>query len=101
MKNTNKWFWDTHPKAMALSATLGSIYVVCLLALVLFPQGAMSFFGSWFHGVDLQKIAVPSTVSVQTLFALVTLMISTYLVGLLYGYFRQLCIWHCEKRGWI
>lgn len=101
MKDMNHWFWEAHPTAMALAATFASMYALCILALVVFPQEAMSLFGSWLHGIDIQKIAMTPEVTFRTLYGLVTLAVFTYLGGLLYGYFRKRCVQHCVKHGWI
>lgn len=42
--------------AVATTVTLLLLYVVCAIAVVLFPDGTVSFFNSWFHGLDLNLL---------------------------------------------
>lgn len=47
------------PKATAnaLAVTVAILYVVCRIAVSLFPDLAMSVAQSWFHGLALSKIS--------------------------------------------
>jgi hypothetical protein len=45
--------------AVATTVTLLLLYVVCAVAVVLFPDGTVSFFNSWFHGLDLNLLKPP------------------------------------------
>ncbi|MBI4754312.1 MAG: hypothetical protein HY778_02585 [Betaproteobacteria bacterium] len=42
--------------AVASVATFGALYVVCSVAVLLFPDGTIAFFNAWFHGIDLTPI---------------------------------------------
>lgn len=43
--------------AAALTAML--LYVVCAAAVALWPDGALDFFNTWFHGLDLRLLKPP------------------------------------------
>lgn len=42
--------------AVATSVTFLLLYVVCAVAVVLFPDGTVTFFNTWFHGLDLNLL---------------------------------------------
>ena len=44
--------------ANALAVTTGLIYVVCAVLVVLFPDLSLTVFQSWFHGLDISKLAL-------------------------------------------
>lgn len=44
---------------LAAAVTFSLIYVVCALAVLLFPEGTLGFFNSWFHGLDLALLRPP------------------------------------------
>ena len=44
---------------IAAAATFALFYTVCALAFVLFPNGTISFFNAWFHGLDLTLLRPP------------------------------------------
>lgn len=39
--------------AIAITLTFLLLYVICAVAITLFPDGTVSFFNAWFHGLDL------------------------------------------------
>lgn len=45
--------------ALATTVTFLLLYVVCALAVTLSPDGTVSFFNAWFHGLDLNLLKPP------------------------------------------
>ena len=43
----------------AAAATFSVFYAVCALAVVLFPDGTIGFFNTWFHGLDVSLLKPP------------------------------------------
>lgn len=91
-----------HPRSLAVGLTAGVVYTICITIIALWPTQAMSFFVSWFHGIDLTKIAVPIQLTFSKfIVGLLGVMLSFYIIGLIYGLLYNLCYAHCKKRGWI
>ena len=85
----------TKPRASgaALAVTVGVVYVVCALAVALFPDGTLALFNTWAHGVDLTLVQRPATkplTAAEWIFGLVSAMVAGYLAGALYGWVRNL-----------
>ncbi|MBS0326669.1 MAG: hypothetical protein JSS46_09005 [Proteobacteria bacterium] len=47
------------PFAFANVLTFLVLYLACAAAVVLFPDGTVNFFNSWFHGLDLNLLRPP------------------------------------------
>jgi uncharacterized protein DUF5676 len=45
--------------AVATTLTFLSLYVACAVAVTLFPDGTVTFFNAWFHGLDLNLLKPP------------------------------------------
>jgi len=91
-----------HPIGVAAGLTAGFVYIICAVAVALWPTQLLRFFAAWFHGVDLTKIAVPVQLTFSKfIFGLFGIVLFFYLVGFIYGLFYNLCYVHCKKRGWI
>jgi hypothetical protein len=45
--------------AVATTLTFLLLYVACALAVTLSPDGTVSFFNAWFHGLDLNLLKPP------------------------------------------
>ncbi|OGY17388.1 MAG: hypothetical protein A2784_02820 [Candidatus Chisholmbacteria bacterium RIFCSPHIGHO2_01_FULL_48_12] len=43
--------------ANAIAVTVAALYVVCRIAVALFPDLAMTVAQSWFHGLELSKVS--------------------------------------------
>ncbi len=54
MKGLHVWKF-----ALATAVTFAILYVVCALAVILAPNGAIAFFNAWFHGMDLTRLVPP------------------------------------------
>lgn len=48
MKHLQPWQFGS-----AAAVTFSVFYTACALAVVLFPDGTIAFFNTWFHGLDL------------------------------------------------
>jgi hypothetical protein len=92
MDSTRTWVGGA-----ALAVTVGVIYVVCAIAVVLFPDGTLAFFSTWAHGVDLTLVkrppAKPLTAG-EWIYGFVSAVAAGYVVGALYGWARNLFSGH-------
>lgn len=48
---------EPNATANAAAATVAALYVVCRIAVALFPDLTMSIAQSWFHGFELSKVS--------------------------------------------
>lgn len=68
--------------------TFSITFTVCALAVVLFPDGTVSFFNAWFHGLDLNLLKPsggrPLTPG-QFLYGLVGVAAASFVVGTLFA----------------
>ena len=71
--------------ANALAVTTAVIYVVCALAVILFPDLAMSVAQSWFHGLDLTKISSFNITFGSFVLGIITATGGAWLVGLVFA----------------
>lgn len=46
--------------ALASALTFATLYAICAVAVVLFPDGTLDFFNNWFHGLDLRLLKPPA-----------------------------------------
>lgn len=77
---------DVKATANAAAATITIIYLVCISAIGLFPGLSMTVAQSWFHGLDISKIAVPLNISIGTfILGFVTAVIGGWLIGYIYA----------------
>lgn len=82
---------EHHVAAKAAALTIGVVYIFCWLALWIAPQLSMSIARSWFHGIDLNKIAVPVSLDPGSLLiGLITSVVGTWLVVYVYNYLYML-----------
>jgi len=83
------------PKAAANAAavTVAVLYVVCRIAVSIFPDLAMSVTQAWFHGLELSKVSGWSLSMDSFILGLVTSVVSAWLVGYVfataYNYFAK------------
>jgi len=90
-----------HPLGVAFGITTGVVYVVCAFFVLLWRDASVRFFNVWVHGLDLTKIAGGSVTVTSFLMGLITIMIASYLIGLLFGWSYNKCVDHCGRKGWI
>ena len=88
MDSTRPWV-----RGAALAVTVGIVYVVCALAVALFPDGTLAFFNTWLHGVDLTLVKRPATKPLtagEWIYGFVSAVAAGYVAGALYGWARNL-----------
>ena len=54
MDRLNPWTLGT-----TTAITFSILSTVCVVAIVFFPDGTLSFFNAWFHGLDLTLLKPP------------------------------------------
>jgi hypothetical protein len=88
MDSTRPWV-----RGAALAVTVGIVYVVCALAVALFPDGTLAFFNTWLHGVDLTLVKRSATTPLtagEWIYGFVSAVTASFLAGALYGWARNL-----------
>jgi hypothetical protein len=88
MDGTRPWV-----RGAALAVTVGIVYVVCAIAVALFPDGTLAFFSTWAHGVDLTLVKRPAAKPLtagEWIYGFVSAVAAGYLAGALYGWARNL-----------
>ncbi|MDO8551265.1 MAG: DUF5676 family membrane protein [bacterium] len=73
--------------ANAIAATTAVIYVVCALAIALFPDASMMIAKSWFHGIDISKIYYNQITAGSLVLGLITSIIGSWLLGYMFARF--------------
>lgn len=73
-----------HATGLALALTLFIISLICLLLFLTAPEFTLNLFSSFMHGVDLSKIAVTPKFTRNTLIGFIVVLISGYLIGVIY-----------------
>jgi len=92
----------TWPAIFAATVTIGLLYTICTLLFVFFPARALSFFKSWFHGIDLAKIASGAEITISSFFmGLLWAVVVTAAFTLLFVWVYNSCMNHCERKGWL
>ena len=71
--------------AHAAAVVTAIIYVVCRQAFVWLPELSMSIARSWFHGIDINKIATTTIPADNFILGLVTATVGAWLVGYLFA----------------
>jgi len=69
------------------------VYLVCAVAVALFPDGTLAFFNTWLHGLDLTLVQRPAgrpLAAAEWIFGFVSAVVAGYLAGALYGWLRNL-----------
>ena len=86
---------EPNATANAAAVTVGVLYVVCRVLVLLMPELFLSITGTWFHGIDISKIAASSTAADPGSFVLglVTSVgaawATGYLFAIAYNYFAK------------
>ncbi len=84
---------EPNSTAKATAVTVGAIYIVCALSVVLLPDLAMTIAQSWFHGLDLSKISVFNVTLGSFVLGLITSTAGGWLIGYVfaktYNYFLK------------
>ncbi len=97
-----KTLHHAHPTGIALALTAGVLYTLCALAVMLWPMQTIQFFNTWLHAIDISKMYTPPQITV-TLFlqGLGSIMVTSYLIGMLFAWLYNKCVDHCQRKGWI
>lgn len=77
----------------AFSVVFGALYVACAVAVLLFPEGTLTLFYQWAHGIDLSLIRRPASspiTIVQWVTGFATALVASFCAGALYGWARNL-----------
>ena len=77
----------------AFASVVAGVYVACAAAVVLFPDGTLSFLNTWVHGIDLSLIKRPparALTAADWAVGFLTAVTSAFLAGLLYEWARSL-----------
>ncbi|GEM_PF-1294674 len=91
-----------HPTALASSLTFGFFYSVCAVLVKAAPVQTISFFNSWFHGIDLTLVMSTRALTLGNfIIGLISIMVITYGAGALYAFLYNKCVDHCKKKGWM
>lgn len=74
--------------ANAIAVTVGVLYVICRVLVLLAPDLFLAITGTWFHGIDISKIAATSAAADPGSFVLglITSAGGAWLVGYLFAY---------------
>ncbi|MEK7495188.1 MAG: DUF5676 family membrane protein [Patescibacteria group bacterium] len=79
--------------ANAVAVTTVIVYVVCRFLVALFPELFLNIARSWFHGIDIGKIASFDLSTSSFILGLVSSSLTAWLVGYLfaklYNYFLK------------
>lgn len=76
---------ELNATANALAVTVGVIYIVCALSVVLLPDLTMTIAQSWFHGLDLSKISVFNVSVGSFILGLVTAVAGSWVIGYVFA----------------
>ncbi len=72
----------------AATITFSIVFTVCALAVVIFPDGRVDFFNSWFHGLDLNLLKPPGGRPLtpgQFIYGLFGVAVTSFVVGTLFA----------------
>ena len=98
--NVNKKY--EHPTALAAGTTGVVVYTLCSAAVALWPIQTIGFMATWFHGIDISKIAIETSITIKSFFiGLVSVFIVIYIISFIYATLYNLCVNHCKNRKWI
>lgn len=75
-----------NPVSLSLALTAEALYLACVFSFYFFPAATLRFFNTWFHGIDLVKIASDTTVTFPGfIIGLITIFVSSYVTGLIFA----------------
>ena len=73
----------------AAAVTFGALYLTCLIAVLLFPNGTVDFFNTWVHGLDLTLIRRPLNQPLgvgEFVSGFITVVLVSFVFGTLFGW---------------
>ncbi len=71
--------------ANTLAVTFGIVSLICYILILITPAGSVSLFGSIFHGIDINKIAVDSVSISNGLLGVLEAIILGWVIGWLFA----------------
>lgn len=72
---------------LSLAVTSGIVSVFCAVAVALFPVGAVKFFNTWIHGVDLTLIISAKPITLADFFiGLASVVVFSIIVGIIFTF---------------
>ena len=76
----------------AFALVIAVVYIVCAVAVLLYPDGTVSFLNAWMHGIDLSSIKRSGPQPGLSVWAsgFLTAVVAALLAGALYGWARNL-----------
>jgi hypothetical protein len=77
----------------AFGVVFGALYIACAVAVMLFPEGTLTLFNQWAHGIDLSLIRRPASAPLtpaQWFTGFVTAVVASFCAGVLYGWARNM-----------
>lgn len=73
---------DTKKTPLAVAIFAEVLYLFCGLSVVLVPDFAKSFYGSWFHGLDMSTIWNPAGLTTNGfVYGMVTSFVGAYIAA--------------------
>ena len=76
---------EPNATANAVAVSVAIIFVLCRIAVALFPDLAMAVAQSWFHGLNLSKISGFSVTPGSFILGLVTSTVGGWLIGYIFA----------------
>ena len=83
---------EPNATANAAAVTVAALYIVCRIAVALFPDLTMSIAQSWFHGLELSSVSGWNLSLGSFILGLVTSTGGTWLVGYIFASLYNLFI---------
>lgn len=79
--------FETNKFAIAAAATLGGVYIICALIVLVAPGAAIKLLGWVFHVVNLETIVGAATITLAGFLAgLVQILLYAYLIAFVFAY---------------
>lgn len=76
---------DSRVVSLSLAITMVMAYLVCAFFVYLFPTGTLLFFNTWFHGIDLTKIASSRPMAfIDFIIGFISTFLVSYLTGAIF-----------------
>ena len=71
--------------AFALAGVSGLLYLVCVILIVIAPEATIKFFGSLFHGINIELITQKSISFSSAIVGFVEILIGSLITGWLFA----------------
>ncbi len=67
--------------ANSVAITTGVVYLTCAFSVILFPDFSINIAKTWFHGIDISRLAVFNITPASFVLGLVTSAVYAWFVG--------------------